>query len=157
MTTVGDDDHDGVALGIAGIAPNALDAAGASASATSTPDGVSGSQCDHDARTAGLRSIRFDRAGSQAAEAPARASRRRGQAAEAADNRAAVAVRASPDDMTTPASDSQPSPAIAQDAAGLQDLHDSEAARNDLAAAAVLPAHGADGVEPPGEEAGSHA
>eukprot|EP00966_Prymnesium_polylepis_P204048 4726792-Prymnesium_polylepis.1 len=59
MTTVGDDD-DGVALGIAGIASNALDAGRSGCVGdinTRRKHGVSGSQCEHDARTAGLRSM----------------------------------------------------------------------------------------------------
>ena len=97
------------------------------------------------------------RARPQAAEAPARASRRRGQAAETADPGAALAARAGADDVTAGANDSQPSPAIAQDVAGPQDRHDSEAGRNGPVGAAAPPAQGADAVEPSGEEAGSDA
>ena len=55
------------------------------------------------------------------------------------------------------ANDSQPSPAIAQDVAGAQDRHDSEAWRNGPVVAAAPPVQGADAVEPSGEEAGSDA
>ena len=59
MTTVGDDDDD-VALGIAAIAPSTLDAASTAAAidvtATCKHDD-SDFQCDHDARTDGLRSM----------------------------------------------------------------------------------------------------
>ena len=111
MTTVREDGV-AVVLDIAGIAPSALDAASASAVAASTPDAGVGSgagsgttlviaEClhckgnHHHPHTCGKR-----RARPQAAEAPARASRRRGQAAETADPGAALAARAGADDVT---------------------------------------------------------
>ena len=168
MTTVREDGVD-VVLDIAGIAPSALDAASASAVAASTPDAGVGSgaksrttlviaeclRCEGNhnyAHTCGKK-----RARPQAAEAPARASRQRRQVAETADTRAALAVSAGAEDITAGASDSQPSPAIAQDVARPQDRHDSEAGRNGPVVAAAPPVQGADAVEPSGEEAGSDA
>ena len=65
--------------------------------------------------------------------------------------------RRAPAPTMSGANDSQPSPAIAQDVAGAQDRHDSEAWRNGPVVAAAPPVQGADAVEPSGEEAGSDA
>ena len=170
MTTVGDDEDD-VALGIAAIAPSTLDAASTAAAMMSLPHASTMIQTSNATTTLALTGcVRCEtdnhrhphtcgkkRARPHAVEAPARASRRRGQAAETADPGAALAARAGADDVTAGANDSQPSPAIAQDVAGAQDRHDSEAGRNGPVVAAAPPVQGADAVEPSGEEAGSDA